>query len=226
MRRTLASIGIVGTAAYLGLVWYMFHDRTPELLSMAPNNVGDFLAGVFGPLSIFWLVLGFFQQGVELKQNTEALHLQASELRESVKQQKELVQVAYESLITERESLMQARERDREANNPKILVARVGYSRFVNGIVYHIVLVNTGAPAARVRLRPSHPPTEISTVSIALLETGSERTIDLRFPPRRPTGDEILSVIYLDPRGQLYSAEFQYVLGEDGLIVEMTPSEA
>ena len=58
------------------------------------NAIGDFLAGVFGPLSIFWLILGFFQQGHELAQNNESLRRQADELQASVEQQKELIKVS------------------------------------------------------------------------------------------------------------------------------------
>jgi len=70
------------------------------------NEIGDFLAGVFGPLSIFWLVLGFFQQGSELR-------LQVAELANSVEQQKELVSVSRETLDHERDLLKQ-REDERE----------------------------------------------------------------------------------------------------------------
>lgn len=61
--------------------------RLGEFLSMPLNELGDFLAGAFGPLALAWLVFGYFQQGDELKQGTEALLMQAEELRHSVEQQ-------------------------------------------------------------------------------------------------------------------------------------------
>ncbi|WP_162619160.1 hypothetical protein [Tritonibacter mobilis] len=67
------------------------------------NEIGDFLAGVFGPLSIFWLVLGFFQQGSELR-------LQVAELANSVEQQKELVKLTKETLEHERSVFESQRE--------------------------------------------------------------------------------------------------------------------
>jgi hypothetical protein len=61
---------------------------------MAFNGWGDFFAGVSAPLAFLWLVIGYFQQGEELGQNTKALEqqeralqLQVDELKQSVEQQ-------------------------------------------------------------------------------------------------------------------------------------------
>lgn len=69
------------------------------------NEVGDFLAGAFGPVTILWLVLGFFQQGIELRQGTTALNLQATELRNSVVQQCEMVSAQKASLLNYEKTL-------------------------------------------------------------------------------------------------------------------------
>jgi len=86
--------GTAATAVYLVVLGLLVWGRLPALLDMKLNEVGDFLAGAFGPLAILWLVLGFFQQGIELRQNSEALHLQAKELQNSVTQQAELASTA------------------------------------------------------------------------------------------------------------------------------------
>ena len=44
--------GGLPVATYFGIV---------ELHELRLNELGDFLAGAFGPLALFWLVLGFFQ---------------------------------------------------------------------------------------------------------------------------------------------------------------------
>ncbi|OOY29148.1 hypothetical protein BMI90_02485 [Thioclava sp. L04-15] len=62
------------------------------------NELGDFLAGAFGPLAIFWLILGFFQQGEELQHSVKALELQAEELKNSVAQQKAMVGITERQL--------------------------------------------------------------------------------------------------------------------------------
>ncbi len=66
-----------------------------------PNKWGDWAAGAFAPVAFGWLVLGYFQQGEELRDNVKALnlqeralHLQVYELRESVKQQTALAEAS------------------------------------------------------------------------------------------------------------------------------------
>ncbi|MCT9977748.1 hypothetical protein M2R48_05345 [Acinetobacter sp. I-MWF] len=61
-----------------------------ENFMLSSNELGDFLAGTFAPLAFLFLYLGYKQQGVELKQNTKALIMQAEELRisnDTLKQQ-------------------------------------------------------------------------------------------------------------------------------------------
>lgn len=94
MSKKIGWFGAAATAIYLVILGLLVWERLPKLLDMDLNAVGDFLAGAFGPLAILWLVLGFFQQGIELRQNSEALHLQAKELQNSVTQQAELASTA------------------------------------------------------------------------------------------------------------------------------------
>ncbi len=98
MGRLLAVLGVLLTGFYLLFVWRVVGDRFYLLDEMALNEVGDFLAGVFGPLAILWLVLGFFQQGLELRQSTTALKMQADELKSSVVQQAAMVEVSRQQL--------------------------------------------------------------------------------------------------------------------------------
>lgn len=99
MGRVLAIIGVVLTVLYAVFAWWLVGDRIQTLRSMGLNEVGDFLAGAFGPLAILWLILGFFQQGIELRQGTEALRLQTQELSNSVVQQCEMVAAQKASLL-------------------------------------------------------------------------------------------------------------------------------
>jgi hypothetical protein len=101
----LAITGIVLTVVYAVFTWWLIGDRFPTLRVMDLNEVGDFLAGAFGPLAILWLVLGFFQQGIELRQGTDALRLQAKELNNSVAQQCEMVAAQKASLKNYERSL-------------------------------------------------------------------------------------------------------------------------
>ena len=105
MGRSLAAIGLALTAMYAVFAYWLIGDRIQTLQVMPLNEVGDFLAGAFGPLAILWLVLGFFQQGIELRQGTKALLMQAQELKSSVEHQSELVEVSKRQLEADTEAV-------------------------------------------------------------------------------------------------------------------------
>ena len=105
MSRVLSAIGILATCVYVAFLFWVFGARIEEIRSLQPNHMGDFLAGVFGPLAILWLILGFFQQGVELRENSRALDLQAKELQSSTREQRELLRILHGQLETERAAL-------------------------------------------------------------------------------------------------------------------------
>ncbi|WP_339523896.1 hypothetical protein [Pseudomonas sp. EL_65y_Pfl2_R96] len=128
MNRWLSGIGLVLSAIYLYGVYHFAGSRIGSLEVMALNEFGDFLAGVFGPISILWLVLGFFQQGLELRQNNEALRLQAVELKNSVEQQKELVSVSREQVQAELDNMRNARDQRAKSIRPLFVVAGNGGS--------------------------------------------------------------------------------------------------
>lgn len=118
MSRTLSILGIAITVVYLGILWFIFDGRLTEILLMSPNEIGDLLAGMFGPLAILWLILGFFQQGIELRQNTRALELQAEELKNAVEQQREMVSVSRKQFEAMTEASQYERARDENAIRP------------------------------------------------------------------------------------------------------------
>ena len=71
---SLSGLWILG-AFFLAIVLW---DTSKD---MSLNEWGDFLAGSVAPLALLWLVIGYFQQGEELRFNTETLRLQQEELR-------------------------------------------------------------------------------------------------------------------------------------------------
>ena len=96
--------GIGITVVWLAVIvafWIFGGLKSPTSL----NELGDFLAGIFAPVAFFWLILGYVQQGKQLEQNTKALEqqeralqLQIDEMKESVKQQKEIAVINEKSL--------------------------------------------------------------------------------------------------------------------------------
>lgn len=79
------------TAVYVGGAIVITGSRFEELILLKLNEIGDLAAGVFGPVAFLWLVLGYIQQGRELKLSSEALRMQAEELKELVRGQNQLV---------------------------------------------------------------------------------------------------------------------------------------
>ncbi|MEN8722506.1 MAG: hypothetical protein ABF335_06425 [Alphaproteobacteria bacterium] len=69
--------GLAMTGGYVWALFCHFDFSFSEFQSLDLNEKGEVLGGVFGPLAMFWLILGFWQQGQELK-------LQVRELGNSV----------------------------------------------------------------------------------------------------------------------------------------------
>ncbi len=91
-RRILPRVGMILSALYVaGLVVYLFvQGQNPADLRL--NELGDFLGGVSSPLAFLWLVLGFFQQGREIRLSNKALQLQAREMRRGVDEHRRLAE--------------------------------------------------------------------------------------------------------------------------------------
>lgn len=150
MSRKLSILGIVLTAAYAGLLYFIFDGRIVESLTMDPNEIGDLLAGMFGPLAILWLILGFFQQGIELRQNTRALELQAEELKNSVEQQRDLVDVSRKQFESYLEAARQEKEKQKIAAQPIFVFDTDRISPSDDFIQVEMTIQNLGATVTNV----------------------------------------------------------------------------
>lgn len=157
---TIAGAAI--TVVYLALISTYIYCEWDDLLDMTPNELGDFLAGTFGPLALFWLICGYLQQGVELRLNTEVLRMQAkelknssralkyqvAELRNSVEQQSKMASLAAQQLEHEVQKAKKA-EQEREAQFlPVIEVFK--YTEYMSHApgIGEVQLINSGAPVA------------------------------------------------------------------------------
>jgi hypothetical protein len=89
------NIGLVLTGAYVAGALVLCAIRWAEFGWLGINEIGDFLAGVFGPLALLWVILGYLQQGEELR-------LTRNELRDSVEHQGEMARVAREQFDEEK----------------------------------------------------------------------------------------------------------------------------
>lgn len=193
-RRT--EIGYWGSLVYGGLLLSYIIHNWGKLADLPPNELGDFTAGAFGPLAILWLVLGYFQQGDELQQNTEALRLQAEELANSVQQQQKLV------MLNRQES-----ERLAAAARPRFEAeVATGHRESNEDTFISVSLKNVGAPCSHLRVMSI---TKGVTAYFDYADPGSQDrsiTVSSRGPERLENADVLVS--YIDSAGAPGSHRF------------------
>ncbi|MEM6759931.1 MAG: hypothetical protein AAF601_10675 [Pseudomonadota bacterium] len=124
-----------------------------ELRVYGLNEIGDFLAGAFGPLAFLWLVLGFLQQGRELQNSVDALRHQTKELKLSVAQQKAMVSIAKEQHDLETDVAKRARRLEENSKLSRFVISPQGGSGGPRGKVNaRFKIRNVGCSATRVVL--------------------------------------------------------------------------
>lgn len=145
-------VGSVVTGLYLALVVTLVYLKRETLPNLGLNEIGDFLAGVFGPVAFLWLVLGYLQQGRELKLSSKALQLQAAELKNSVEQQTHLVGVGREQILAQSEAFNQAQRRYEQGMNARFIFTPGTYVVSVTQVTNSFEVINVGADAFDVML--------------------------------------------------------------------------
>lgn len=148
---TLVITGFVLSFAYFVFVSVLAWSSWAELWDLEPNEFGDLMAGTFAPLAFLWLVLGFFQQGQELRASVEALKLQGKELRNSVEQQRDLVRATREEIEMQAKRIEhEDAQRDREVS-PVFDLIEAGRSHLAGGDAQvNFRLVNHGQKVTKV----------------------------------------------------------------------------
>lgn len=151
---TLHLVGLVLTALWITLVAIYLVWKRDKIGALDPDALADFASGAFAPLAFLWLVLGFFQQGQELRNSGRALWLQGEELRNSVEQQRELVGVTREQLKFESEMLQSQKAEILRTSRPVFKLEIAGTISRGTGNHYHYTfqLTNVGRPCTDVTI--------------------------------------------------------------------------
>lgn len=137
----------------------LYYDRD-SALKMTYNEWGDFFAGSFAPLAFLWLVIGYFQQGKELSQNTkaleqqeQALQLQVNELKQSVEQQREIVNLTKQQIERELQKASELQKERIEALQPIIdYINNDGFQNIAGKVEYSFELRNSGYSVTSIEL--------------------------------------------------------------------------
>lgn len=142
-------VGIVVTAAWLcaSAAYFLFGEGWE---SMGPNEYGDWFAGVFSPVAFLWLILGYLQQGAELRLSTKALQLQVDELSLSVKAQKSLAETAAAQLAEHKQQAQEAIRRAEALTRPVFSAYAIKQNDTPVDSVWEFVIRNTGRKALAV----------------------------------------------------------------------------
>lgn len=158
-----------GTVIYIGIIILVMAAKLNELFQLKLNELGDFLAGAFGPVAFLWLVLGFLQQGRELKLSSGALRLQAEELKASVEQQSAMVDAQRESL------------RHYESSLQPLLDLKYEGDELIEGEYYdHFSISNLGSYCDGVVVRPYIEGLPSRGIDLAPMYNGQSRTVLLQ----------------------------------------------
>ena len=155
-------LGYYLTALWLLVVLFLLVSNCEALPTMTLNEWGDFLAGTTAPLALFWLVIGYFQHGEELRLNTEALNAQKEELRRQVQETATLAENS-ERQAQEAERLAQItkagidREAARESREAKPVFVSQGGGRSASDGRVTTKIRNRGGEAYNVRVHYEGP---------------------------------------------------------------------
>ncbi|MFM9487865.1 hypothetical protein [Pseudomonas monachiensis] len=201
------------TALYIGGAITIMGARFDDLITLKLNEIGDLAAGVFGPVAFLWLILGYLQQGRELKLSSDALQLQAAELKNSVEQQTIMAQAALAQIDEQRKiSLLQIEERDRLYKaDLRLLVLETDTD--VSGVTKaKIRIVNSGPIAHAVHYRFDPPLGDMGVGAISSISSSSEIVIDVNYEVGESSRMGMCLIDYLDDGGKKHLESFFYDL--------------
>lgn len=216
-------IGFIITSIYLIIVSILGCTQWDDIINMKPNEWGDFMAGIFGPLALLWVVLGFLQQGVELKNSRKALLLQAEELRNSVEAQKDLGKAAWAQVGEDKEaralekSRLEKEDRDRKKSNQPIILLELkeGYLQ-INKIISTLYVENQGNTCFDLEFTSSNSNLIFDVDKISKLDKNKIIKIQYRFPSDYKFNNDFMSISYSDLEGNQYSRGYKITAPDGG----------
>ncbi|MNP39940.1 hypothetical protein D3C76_1335370 [compost metagenome] len=142
------------------------------------------------------MVVGYFQQGDELKQSTAALRLQGEELKNSVEQQHKLAEISRQALEHEKEVRQNEVHRRARSLRP-VLSLKGGSPMMENGeYVLDCELINHGSQVydIQVILRVGNTKSLVGCASV--MNDGDTIRFSVNWDPRRSGGKLDVEILY------------------------------
>ena len=203
--------GLIATATYVGALGIYAYVVRRAMLDMTPDEFATFLAGIFAPLAFLWLVLGFRQQGDELQNSARALWLQGEELRNSVEQQRQLVEVSKEQLAAGyAEQVREEEAADRKAQ-PRFVASSGGsYSGKARTLTFAVT--SAGPTCSSVSMLING----VQATTRHILPATERIAYQRRYQSPEDVEAVDLQIHYTDERGNRRSQSFSYPVNEQG----------
>ncbi|MBP2083523.1 MULTISPECIES: hypothetical protein [Pseudomonas] len=168
LRRHLGLIGFMLTLAYFAVILPLIWGRLGTLGTMPLNEVGDFLAGAFGPVAFSWVVLGFVQQGEEIRM--QSLESKKAEMREEI-----MAKIAVEQAEAQRMAMEKEHKRREREISADFAVSIRGVSNGTHGMVVNkIRLKNRGHRALNVVFGLGEPYIDCDVISVGHMDRNGE----------------------------------------------------
>lgn len=217
----LGWFGVIATILYILAFACIQFEKLQDLHVLGLNEFGDFLAGALGPIGIFWLVLGFFQQGAELRNSINALDLQTQELRQSVEQQRELASATNKQLDLQYRQFARTTQELTKSRTPKFIVTYLGivdredqnsYEAHSGPLRHKLAFANVGGTACEVELFLGYGALEPDEDTIVVWQQFEIKYRYVELFASDTHGDTIqLDIKYKDAEGNSEIAEFSFV---------------
>lgn len=215
-------IGLSLTVVILLLAATYVFVEYEALYKLKPNEFGDFLAGIFGPLVLLWVVMGFLQQGAELKYSREALLLQAKELKASVEAQQNMGEAAWAGVHAERDARTRA-ENDRiRALQPVFTLHNYSHSSSLNAIETMFSLANSGKDGIDLQLAILDANCSVHPQNAAKFAAGERTQVNITAKPKSELKDCVLQLRYKDVEGRAFERLF-CLQASDGILLVRDP---
>lgn len=194
------------------------------------NTLGDFLAGVFGPLSFLWLVAGYFQQQQELRLNTEELSLsrkaqmlQVNELEKQVEQNRVMIATQQQQLLENQRANDFNEYKAKQDAKPHFVVHFVDREKGMMNVIHGILkLKNVGQPANDLTVYVEGFVDQAT--KLAFLKTDGVVDIEWEEPPRQEFYEKTIVVIYHDSLSHRHERKF-HIEVDEGEINVVDPNE-
>lgn len=200
----------MATSLYLSIVVIAVGWRATEFINLPLNELGDFLAGVFGPLAVFWLVLGYYQQGKELKVSSQALVAQCIELANSAEQQRLALEISKSQMVLAQQKHQVEMLELEESIRPRVSLAHANSGRTQNSDYHNFEIFVFNAAAYYLKVLWHHGNVEFSALTVGYIGAKTKEKYQVTFDRLQSPESIEMAVYCQNVRGRSYGYRFTF----------------